>query len=77
MYRALGQHQQALADCDAILALAPKDPRGFYCRGMVELALGQIDQARADFERAVSLPPLKAWDAWVVAAAQAELSKLP
>lgn len=77
VYRALGQYQQALADCDAMLALVSNDPRGFYCRGLVEVALGQVDQARADFERAISLPPLKAWDAWVTEAAQAELSKLP
>jgi tetratricopeptide (TPR) repeat protein len=77
IYRTLGQHQQALADCAAILALVADDPRGFYCRGLSELALGQTDQARADFEQAVSLLPVKAWDAWVTAAAQAELDKLP
>ena len=76
VYRAQGQHNQALADCAAILALVPNDPRGFYCRGMSEAALGQTDQARADFKQATSLPPARAWSAWVAGAAQTELSKL-
>ncbi len=76
VYRAQGQHDQALADCAAILALAPNDPRGFYCRGMSEAALGQTDQARADLKQAVALPPTRAWDAWVIKAAQTELDKI-
>jgi tetratricopeptide (TPR) repeat protein/predicted Ser/Thr protein kinase len=75
-YRAQGQHDQALADCAAILALLPNDPRGFYCRGMSEAALGQTDRARADFKQAVSLAPPSAWSAWVTEAAQTELNKI-
>ncbi len=76
VYRAQGQHQQALGDCAAILALVPDDPRGFYCRGMSEAALSQTDQARADFKQAVALTPASAWDAWVTEAAQTELNKI-
>ena len=75
-YRALGQHEQALADCDAALALVPDDPMGFYCRGLSEVATGRMDEARADFEQAVSLTPVSAWSAWVTDAAQAELDKM-
>jgi tetratricopeptide (TPR) repeat protein/predicted Ser/Thr protein kinase len=76
VYRVRGQHDQALADCAAILALAPNDPRGFYCRGMSEAALGQTDQARADFKQAISLTPTSAWSAWVTEAARTELNKI-
>jgi Flp pilus assembly protein TadD len=58
------------------LWLVPNDPRGFYCRGMSEAALGQTDQARADFKQAVSLTPTNAWSAWVTEAAQTELNKI-
>ncbi|HEC33285.1 MAG TPA: tetratricopeptide repeat protein [Chloroflexi bacterium] len=75
-YRALGRHEQALADCDAALALVPDDPRGFYCRGLSEVAMRRIGEARADFEQAVSLTPVSAWSAWVTDAAQAELDKM-
>ena len=75
-HRALDQHEQALADCDVALALVPDDPRGFYCRGLSEVAMSQTDEARADFEQAVSLTPVSAWSAWVTDAAQAELDKI-
>jgi tetratricopeptide (TPR) repeat protein/predicted Ser/Thr protein kinase len=76
VYRAQGQHERAMGDCAAILALVPNDPRGFYCRGMSEAALGQTDQARADFKQAISLAPTNAWSAWVTEAAQTELNKV-
>jgi tetratricopeptide (TPR) repeat protein len=77
IYRAQGQHMQALADCEAILRLVSDDPLGFYCRGLSETALGQTGEARVDFEKATTLPPLSAWEAWVTEAARTELSKLP
>ncbi len=55
---------------------ANRDPRGFYCRGLSEAALGQTDQARADFKQAESQPPVNAWSAWVTGAAQVELDKI-
>jgi tetratricopeptide (TPR) repeat protein len=75
-YRARGDHEWALRDCASILRLVPNDPRGYYCRGMSEAALGQVDQARADFKQAITLTPAKTWDAWVIEAAQAELNQI-
>jgi len=40
------------------------------------VATGRMDEARADFEQAVSLTPVSAWSAWVTDAAQAELDKM-
>jgi tetratricopeptide (TPR) repeat protein len=76
VYRALDQHRQALADCQMILQLIPNDPRGFYCRGMSELAQGEEAQARADLEQAVTLTPVSAWSEWVTEAARAEMAQL-
>jgi tetratricopeptide (TPR) repeat protein len=75
-FRAQAKHAEALTDCTAILALVPDDPRGFYCRGLSEAALGQMDQARADFKQAITLTPAGAWSAWVTEAAQAELNQI-
>ena len=48
---------QALADCNIALSRAPNLTDGLEARGLVELRLGQTDQAAADFTAALKLNP--------------------
>ena len=46
----LGKPEEALADYEAALPLAPEDSYILYNRGRARLALGLKEEARADFE---------------------------
>ncbi len=50
-----GHYQAALAAANASLALSPQDYRGYYNRGLVQVALHDFPAAIADFDRAVEL----------------------
>ena len=51
------QLQQALADCNESLRLAPNAPDNMDSRGFVYLKLGEIDKALADYDAALRLMP--------------------
>jgi tetratricopeptide (TPR) repeat protein len=52
---ALGRIDDALADFDAAISLAPADKRGHASRGEAFRQLGRVDEAFADFSRALEL----------------------
>jgi Flp pilus assembly protein TadD len=60
----------ALEEFGRALALAPMDARNMNNRGVALVALGQIEAARADFERALGADPS-------LAEARENLAKLP
>jgi len=49
--------EEALADFDKAITLAPNEARYFYQRGAVLLATGKRSQALADLDRAIELAP--------------------
>lgn len=56
-YSYAGHFQEAKEVYDAILALKPKEKDAYYLRGNVELELDQYNEAKADFDQAVSMDP--------------------
>jgi tetratricopeptide (TPR) repeat protein len=56
-----GVRQRLLEDAAGfytdLIALSPDDARAYHERGWVYFVLGSLDQARADFERAVAMEP--------------------
>jgi tetratricopeptide (TPR) repeat protein len=55
----LGRKQEALADCNALLAIDPGTPnvRGLYVRAELQMGFGDFAAARADFDELVKLEP--------------------
>ncbi len=51
----------ALADCNASLALSPGDPAVLDSRGLVRLRLGDYDGSITDYNRAIAGHPNEAW----------------
>jgi tetratricopeptide (TPR) repeat protein len=51
----LGRYPDAIAACDAILALAPDDGPALLTRGMARYALRELDEAAEDLSRAAEL----------------------
>ncbi len=51
----LGDHDQAMADLNSLLARFPDDPLGYFHRGNVSLLLGDPEGALNDYNRAVEL----------------------
>ena len=45
----LGEHHLALQAASAVIALAPRDPRGYLLSGRSCLAIGHLTEAREDF----------------------------
>lgn len=50
-----GQAQEAIRSYDAILALRPKETDAYFLRGCVKLYSGDYDEAKLDFDNAMSL----------------------
>ena len=50
----MGENSLALQAASAIVAMAPKDPRGYFLSGRACLALGQWLEAEEDFRDALS-----------------------
>ncbi len=53
----LGDHENAIADFNRFIALAPADPDGYYQRGGCRLYRADWDGVIADFSKAMSLNP--------------------
>lgn len=56
-YAGAGMFQEAKETYDAILALRPNEKDAYYLRGGVELELGMTNDAKADYDKAVSMDP--------------------
>lgn len=52
-----GRYEDAKKVYDSILALRPQEKDAYYLRGNVELELDQFNEAKDDFDKAVSLDP--------------------
>ena len=50
-----GQHSDAEAAYDAILALRPQEEDAYFLRGSVRLALNDYEGAKADFDKVISM----------------------
>ena len=55
-----GRLEEALADCNEALRLAPDDPRALDSRGFTYLKLGRFEQAIADYDAALARDPREA-----------------
>jgi tetratricopeptide (TPR) repeat protein len=53
----LGRLEEALADCNEALRLAPNDPANLDSRGFTYLKLGRFEQAIADYDAALAHNP--------------------
>lgn len=56
-YTKNGRNSEAEKIYDAILALRPGEEDAYFLRGNVRLALGNDEEARADFDKVVSMDP--------------------
>ncbi|MGH7030609.1 MAG: tetratricopeptide repeat protein, partial [Stellaceae bacterium] len=56
----VGRHDEALAEAEQALALAPNFAEAHHGRGTVLRPLGRLDEARQELERAIALAPRKA-----------------
>jgi tetratricopeptide (TPR) repeat protein len=57
----LGQSDWALAEGNALVALAPQDENAFDVRGVAYESMGKLDRAREDYEQALHLNPVDTW----------------
>jgi Flp pilus assembly protein TadD len=53
----MGKPQNAVAEFGRALALAPGNAQALNNRGVALLAMGQVDVARQDFQRALEINP--------------------
>ncbi len=51
----MGRHQEALELLDQVLTAQPRDSRALNTRGIVQMALGKVDQANADWRLQLDL----------------------
>jgi hypothetical protein len=56
-YDEMGRFDEAIADFDKSIALAPSDHQAYTNRGMLYGKIGQFDKAIDDFEKAIALDP--------------------
>lgn len=54
------KYMAALHDANEIISISPNSMRGYYRRGMAELELGQLHDARISFAKAAKLQPRNA-----------------
>ena len=52
-----GEHDKAIADCNAIVRLNPSDANAYTDRGEMYFVADRFDRAAADFSRAIRLKP--------------------
>jgi tetratricopeptide (TPR) repeat protein len=71
---AAGRHDEALIEIEAALALGTRNAQFHYHAGMIRLALGDVDGARADLSEALAINPF--FDPIDGPIAAAELAKL-
>lgn len=64
LYERTRQHEQAEADFDRAIELAPREADAFDHRGSERLALGKIAEAIADFDQAIALDPRREPGHW-------------
>jgi tetratricopeptide (TPR) repeat protein len=57
----LGQSDWALAEGNALVALAPQDENAFDVRGVAYESMGKLDPAKEDYEQALRLNPDDTW----------------
>jgi len=57
----LGQSDWALAEGNALVALAPQDENAFDVRGVAYESMGKLDSAKEDYEQALRLNPDDTW----------------
>ncbi len=53
----MGNIEDALGTCDAIIGIRPGDDGAYFLRGKIELALGNKEEAIASFDKTVELSP--------------------
>ena len=51
----MGQHESALVDCNEAIRLKSDNAFGYKYRGMAYTGLGQIQEAKADYQTALEL----------------------
>jgi tetratricopeptide (TPR) repeat protein len=51
----LGKYNEAIADCNMAIGLAPRNPSGYESRASVYHKTGQYDLAIADYTKAISI----------------------
>ena len=56
-YEGAGRFEEAKEVYNSILTLKPQEKEAYYLRGGVELQLDQFNEAKADFDKAVSMDP--------------------
>ena len=52
-----GEYEKAFSDCEAAIQKAPEFANPYYHRGRGYAALGKLELAKQDFEKAISLRP--------------------
>lgn len=52
-----GKLEQALKACERAIQMMPDHPRAYYYRGQIREALGQLNSAIADYQKAIQLDP--------------------
>ena len=57
MWLRRGKHEMALEAFSQLVRLCPQDAQGYLGRGMAQEALGDLDQAIADYSAAINLQP--------------------
>jgi tetratricopeptide (TPR) repeat protein len=73
---AAGHHERAIAEVEAAIAAAPKNPLGPFYRGQVEAWAGHYAEVARSFERARQLDPDSALYAVSLAAVYDQLGRV-
>ena len=63
-YSALGQHAEAIGECDRLLAIDPASIAALELRGDEHFRRGEFEKSVADFDRAIELEPRLGREHW-------------
>ena len=66
-YDAMGQTDQAIAECEKSVQQEPETAEEYNGRGRCHIRLGHFTEAAADFSRSLEFEDLADWQKWVVA----------